>query len=408
MGDFIDNIKNAFSSNPHSDIPSTAWEDFQAYTKERDRVESRSGFPWLVPTLLGFLLFTNIFWWNYSENRINSVLTETITQVDTIYITKVITEELHNGIDQATVTNTDYFARPVKPLIIRIPSMSFGHSFNLDKISSTSFISQSFGITDQRNKSLLESDQSDNDAKHSIGLNPLIKSFELLYTKDFLTNQFQTSRSAPKIPIYIKNKDYSDKSFLEKIRPKSLSIYAESGFVLSPDWQLGRFYGISHAVGLSTSFSRSFRFLFGAAYQNLTINSNEYLDQTIITPLPEPENSSFLDVSVRSRNLMLNSQIEYNLHTIGRIRPFLGIGLTYGTSTLNNIEYRFEGPDGRIEVYLPDLDPQSFWLAGINIGCDINLLERLDLRANFNSRLRLRGFKHKGLYSFNTGFNYHL
>ena len=111
---------------------------------------------------------------------------------------------------------------------------------------------------------------------------------------------------------------------------------------------------------------------------------------------------------LKNKGLILNSQIEYNLHTIGRIRPFLGIGLTYGTSTLNNIEYRFEGPDGRIEVYLPDLDPQSFWLAGINIGCDINLLERLDLRANFNSRLRLRGFKHKGLYSFNTGFNYHL
>lgn len=406
MSDFNEYIKDAFKPNNGMKVPGQAWNDFMDYSKARQKT-SKGLMYWLIPSLLALLFLSNIFWWNYSEQKIEHLLSETVIR-DTIYLTEIITKEIErspaNDVHDSDISLNKSAAHVQ---VIRMPNYVAYPKYDLPN-----FEKSLAGLNFSSDRRTLWKKSTDDLVLDGLDLAEGIHAVQLqslshLETINFSSSYFDHNRKAPGIPIYIRNQDYSEKSFWEKIQPKSLSLFAETGYAFSPEWQLGEFNGYSQTVGLSTSFSRSARLLIGLTFQNLSFSTDEYLDPEILPLVEGPENSTLYEIAANSRDFLVNTQFEYNLHTIGRLRPFLGIGLTYGISTLRFIEYNFEGPGVEIEIYVPDQDPRDFLLAGFNLGTDINLLDRLDLRTSFNSRFRLSGFEHKGLYSLNAGLYWH-
>jgi hypothetical protein len=406
MSDFNDYIKNAFKSDNDMQVPDQAWNEFIDYSKSRQK-SPKGLMYWMVPALLAFLFLSNIFWWNYSESRIQNILTENITR-DTVYITEIVTQELDANsildlqesslLKKNTGSNVQIVKVPVYTAIPRFTLPDFENTFG------------SLWLTSNRNP--LKSDKLSN--KNIDGQNPaihstnsMVESLSMLEGIGLSQSSFIHNRVVPGIPIYIRNQDYSDKSFLEKIRPKTFSLYGQSGVAFSSGLEIGSFSGIGSSLGFASSFSRRVRAVIGLGYQSLKFSTYEYLDPQVLEHINEPENMQLEKITARRQKLLINANLEYSIYTKGRLRPFLGVGLAYGSSTLKNVEYKFVGGGGTIEFYLPDFDAQKLVLLGPSIGTDINLFDKLDARINLNMQYRLSGIEHSGLYSLQTGLYWH-
>ena len=406
MSDFNDYIKSAFKPDHDMPIPGQAWNEFMDYSKAR-RSRPKGMLYWLTPALLSLLFLSNIFWWNYSERKIENLLSETVVR-DTVYITEIITKETVTETSSAkeayNVSSTE-FGTNVQ--VIRIPTYAMPSSFVLPDFKESLTVSK----TPMFNHSFAKDWMSDSKAGDHLltgdGQRNQIKSLIYLEGIGLSTSHFYYDRSAPGIPIYIRNQDYSEKSFLEKIKPKTFSLYGQTGIAFSSGLQIGSFSGIGSSLGFTSSFSRRLRAVVGFGYQSLKFSTYEYLDPQVLEHINEPENMQLDKITARRQKLLINANLEYSIYTKSRLRPFLGVGLTYGSSTLKNVEYKFVGAGGTIEFYLPDFDAQKLVLLGPSIGTDINLFDRLDARINLNMKYRLSGIQHSGLYSLQTGLYWH-
>ena len=406
MSDFHDYIKNAFKPDHDMQIPDQAWDEFMDYSNARQS-KPKGMLYWLVPVLLALLFLSNIFWWNYSERKIENLLSETVVR-DTVYITEIITKEI---VTEPLAAKREYNVSSLQSgpnvQVIRIPTYAMPSRFVLPEYKESLTVSK----TSLLNHSFAKDWMSDSEAGVQVltGDGQRNKTPSLTYLEGIglSTSHFNYDRSAPGIPIYIRNQDYSEKSFLEKIRPKTFSLYGQTGIAFSSGLQIGSFSGIGSTLGFTSSFSRRLRAVVGLGYQSLKFSTYEYLDPQVLEHINEPENMQLEKITARRQKLLINANLEYSIYTKSRLRPFLGVGLTYGSSTLKNVEYKFVGAGGTIEFYLPDFDAEKLLLLGPSIGTDINLFDKLDARINLNMKYRLSGIEHTGLYSLQTGLYWH-
>ncbi|MDB4438649.1 hypothetical protein N9176_00215 [bacterium] len=434
MDDFFNRIKAAINKIPEVDSDDKKWEAFNRYrsikTDDESQPISKKTWPWLpisIGGLIGLLLFSNIFWGYKVINQHSNNMTTVVH--DTVYITKNIDSkplssnaDLNNNIERNINNKNDYSSLEKKyNELIKKYETSLNLVAQMQLKTEQNYIrNDKLNLADLYQNDNINKNKSDNIASEFKNIKDPIS---------FHDNNFNDYNTIEKVaiinklqikflsiepnsinlntysPIRLDNKN--NNSFLEIIRPKSLSIFSQIGLHFENGDGIGYTMGNHYGVGLTTLFSNHIRGKLIVSYSKSISELEDIM--SIPSEFPQvvvPEGALIDELELTSTYYDASIGFDYLFKTIFLFRPYVGLNYNNSRQQYTNLDYKFIFENARLEILGEDSSVITNHHLGLNLGSDINLTHNFDAFINFTYTHKLSG-NINSVIRLNTGLQYH-
>lgn len=401
MDNLYENIKKGHDQQNLPEPPGNAWDDFLKYAERRDNPRRFPWVPVLISGLLLLLLTSNILWYLKSDTKSATPEASLLSQTDTIYITKYLNTSSDQALkeDLVTLSQWDYdqLVKKTNELTnTKYALLTLEQNFNKlrkewvfqqSQISSFSFLNKPETKNNQPglNYSASTIDSSTQNViptfNSSLGiLNPIPGIYPGFLTPGLKSHRFSRVFHAPK----------DKRSFIDIIRPKSLSLGLHSGFAGLLNHALGSSGGNAFGISATSLFSRRIRASLGVDYLRAKGNTVDVKKLSKVPYMPPPPEGVLREVYFNNNLLSYSLSLDYLLKSYGRFRPFAGLVYSFNHSKYDELDYEFYTPSGevyiRLEGSIMHYDNRDI---GLRIGTDINIANNVDAYfiASYNANI---------------------